>query len=189
MNTATDAENVLPDLIGIRHELHRHPELSGSEERTANFVACRLRELGLEVRSGVGGHGVLATLTGSRPGRTLAIRADMDALPIQEQSDLAYCSSNPGVMHACGHDGHTTILLGTAETLAARRESVSGAVRFIFQPEEETVDGARKMCDDGAMEGVDAIVALHGWPGVGLGQIGVRNGAMMASADTFDITV
>ncbi len=181
--------NKRPELIETRHHLHRHPELSGSEQSTAKFVAGRLRALGLDVHTGVGGNGVTASLSGGRSGRTLAIRADMDALPIQEQSDLAYCSSNPGVMHACGHDGHTTILLGTAEVLAAHRESISGSVRFIFQPEEETVDGARKMCSDGAMDGIDAIVALHGWPQVPLGQIGIRDGAMMASADTFDIAI
>jgi amidohydrolase len=113
----------------------------------------------------------------------------MDALPIQETADLPYRSCKPGVMHACGHDGHTSTLLGTAATLTRLREQVRGTIRFVFQPAEETVGGAARMCSDGVMEGVDAIVALHGWPGLDLGQIGVRSGPMMASSDTFDLTI
>lgn len=177
------------EMIEMRHHLHQNPELSFQEEKTAALVAERLRQLGLTVQTGVGGHGVVATLQGARPGRTLAIRADMDALPIQEQSGLPYCSRQPGVMHACGHDGHTTMLLGTAKTLTALREEMAGNVRFIFQPAEEVVGGAHRMCEEGVMDGVDAVIALHGWPQIGLGQIGVRSGAMMASADTFDIRI
>ncbi len=182
-------QEIEPEMIETRRHLHQNPELSFHEEKTAALVAERLSQLGLTVQTGVGGHGVVATLQGARPGRTLAIRADMDALPIQEQSDHPYCSRNPGVMHACGHDGHTTILLGTAKTLAALREEMAGNVRFIFQPAEEVVGGAHRMCEEGVMDGVDAVIALHGWPQIGLGQIGVRSGAMMASADTFDIQI
>jgi amidohydrolase len=177
------------ELVETRRSLHQNPELSDREEKTAGFVAERLRALGLETRTGVGGHGVVAELRGARPGRTLALRADMDALPIQEQNDLPYCSRNPGVMHACGHDGHTTILLGAARVLSGQRENIAGTVRFLFQPAEETVRGAKHMCAEGVMEGVDAIAALHGWPQIGLGQVGVRTGALLASADTFDIVV
>lgn len=179
----------LLNLPAIRRHLHAHPEVSECEEQTAAFVAERLREAGLEPRTGVGGHGVVADIEGAEPGRTLAIRADMDALPIEETSGLPYASKNPGVMHACGHDGHTTILLGTAEALFRARASLKGRIRLIFQPAEETVDGASRMCEEGVMDGVDAIVALHGWPGLSIGRIGVRDGPMMASADTFDIDI
>ena len=178
-----------PDLVETRHYLHQNPELSYEEEQTAAFVARRLRALGLNPETGIGGHGITADLEGGRPGRTIAIRADMDALPIEEANAFPYRSRNQGVMHACGHDGHTTVLLGTVRTLLNQRESFPGRVRFIFQPAEETVGGARLMCEEGVMQGVDAVIALHGWPGVGLGQVGVRSGAMMASADRFDIVI
>ena len=178
-----------PELAETRHHLHQNPELSDHEEQTARFVAERLRALGLDVREGVGGYGVVAELKGGRPGPTFALRADMDALPITEANEVPYKSRNPGVMHACGHDGHTTTLLGTAKLLTGMRDRLKGSIRFIFQPAEETVGGAKRMCDDGAMKGVEGIVALHGWPQVGLGQIGVKSGPMMAGADTFDIVV
>lgn len=180
-----------PQSVETRHHLHAHPELSGQEESTARLVAERLRALGLEeVRERVGGYGVIGELTGGAgAGPMLAIRADMDALPIQETSDLPYRSERPGVMHACGHDGHTSTLLGAAAALSELRLKLRGRVRFLFQPAEETVAGARGMCAEGAMQGVDAIVALHGWPGMEVGRIGVRCGPMMASSDTFEITV
>lgn len=176
-------------LVETRHYIHRWPELSDHEERTSEFVAGRLRALGLEVRTGVGGHGVIADIEGSGDGNRIAIRADMDALPIQEENELPYRSQNPGVMHACGHDGHTTTLLGTAEVLTSMRDDFSGSVRLLFQPAEETVGGAKRMCQEGAMDGVNAVVGLHGWPDVEIGQIALRAGAIMASADTFDILI
>jgi amidohydrolase len=182
-------QSLQPELAETRHHLHQHPELSDYEEQTALFVAERLRSLGLEVREQIGGHGVVAELRGAQPGRTFALRADMDALPIEEANQVPYKSQNPGVMHACGHDGHTTTLLGTAKLLAGMRDRLKGTVRFIFQPAEETVGGAGRMCDQGVMEGVEGIVALHGWPQVGIGQIGIKAGPMMASSDTFDIVV
>lgn len=178
-----------PELIEVRQDIHRHPELSGHEERTAALVAARLRALGLDVRTGVGGHGVIGELHGAKPGRTLALRADMDALPMREEGERPYQSERPGVMHACGHDGHTTCLLGAAQILAGQRDSFAGTVRLLFQPAEETGTGAKRMCDDGAMAGVDAVVALHAWPPLPVGQIGIRPGAMTASADTFEIVV
>lgn len=185
---------ILPDIVSTRHHLHQHPELSDQEEQTGALVAERLRSLGLdEVRSGVGGHGVIGTLEGRAPGweegPIFALRADMDALPIQEMRETEYKSCKPGVMHACGHDGHTSTLLGTAAVLARMRDQVRGRVRFVFQPAEETVGGAVRMCAAGALDGVEAIVALHGWPGMKVGQIGVRSGPMMASSDTFDLTI
>jgi amidohydrolase len=185
---------VLPEVVEIRHHLHQNPELSHQEQNTAAFVAEKLRSLGLDsVQTDVGGYGVVGMLRGqaqgAQEGPTFALRADMDALPIQEESDLPYKSCQSGVMHACGHDGHTATLLGTAATLARMRDRIPGTIKFIFQPAEETVGGAVRMCEAGVMEGVDAIVALHGWPGVAVGQIGVRPGPMMASSDTFDITI
>jgi amidohydrolase len=181
--------SLAPELAVTRHHLHQNPELSEDETETSEFVTARLRALGLEPRTGIGGHGVVVEIDGGRPGRRLAIRADMDALPITEENDVPYRSRNTGVMHACGHDGHTTTLLGTAKILLERRNELAGSVRLIFQPAEETVGGARRMCKQGVMEGVDAIVALHGWPQIVLGKVGVRKGPMMASADTFDIVI
>src|SRR5690242_10506045 len=136
-----------PDFIATRHFLHQNPELSDQEIHTSSLVAERLREFGVDnVRERIGGHGVIATLHGSKEGPIFALRADMDALPIQEESDLPYRSCVPGVMHACGHDGHTATLLGAAAALARLRDRIAGSVRFIFQPAEETVGGAARMC-------------------------------------------
>jgi amidohydrolase len=183
-----------PDAVATRHHLHQNPELSHHEQNTSVLVAERLRALGIdEVLTNVGGYGVVGTLrgraAGAENGPLFAIRADMDALPIQEISDLPYRSCTPGVMHACGHDGHTSTLLGTAAVLMQLRDQLRGSIRFVFQPAEETVGGATEMCAEGVMDGVAAIVALHGWPGMDVGKIGVRPGPMMASADTFDITI
>ena len=182
--------SVLPEIVETRHHLHQNPELSHQEADTSAYVAERLRALDLDdVQTGVGGYGIVASVKGAASGPTFAIRADMDALPIQEESDLPYRSSHPGVMHACGHDGHTATLLGTAATLARLRDQLHGTVRFLFQPAEETVGGARRMVEAGALEGVEAVVALHGWPGMDVGRIGIKAGPMMASSDTFDITL
>ena len=183
-------KEIAPDYARIRHHLHQNPELSGQEQETSAFVAQELNKIGVDdVRTGVGGHGVIALLKGSGNGALFALRADMDALPIQEESDIPYKSCRPGIMHACGHDGHTATLLGTAAALARMRAGFVGSIRFLFQPAEETVHGAEGMCAEGAMDDVGAIVALHGWPGMPVGQIGVRPGPMMASSDTFEITV
>jgi amidohydrolase len=185
---------ILPEIVSVRHYLHQNPELSHQEEHTSAYVAKRLGDLGMDsVKTNVGGYGVIGTLAGTAKdgdvSRTIALRADMDALPIQETRDMPYRSCNPGVMHACGHDGHTSTLLGTAAVLAGARDMFAGTVRFLFQPAEETVGGAWRMCEEGAVDGVDAIVALHGWPGIEVGKIGVRSGPMMASSDTFDLTI
>lgn len=178
-----------PALTETRRHLHQHPELSDREERTAAFVAERLRSIGLEPATDVGGHGVVADIAGMSKAPLLAIRADMDALPIQEESELPYASAAAGVMHACGHDGHTAILLGVAEVLSEIGGALPVSVRLIFQPAEETVGGARRMCEAGVMQGVAAIVALHGWMHLPLGHIGVSDGPSMAAADTFDIVI
>ena len=181
---------ILPEIIAIRHRLHQNPELSGSEQETAALVAERLTAWGLEnVQTGVGGHGVTGVLGKSLNGPLLALRTDMDALPIQETGELPYQSCKAGIMHACGHDGHTAALLGAAQVLSEMREQLTRPVLFIFQPAEETIGGAEGMIAAGVLENVESIVALHGWPNLEIGQIGLRSGAMMASADTFDLTV
>lgn len=187
---AAAIERILPDTIQTRHHLHQNPELSGAEERTSAYVAERLRVWGVDhVQTGLAGHGVTGVLRGRTEGPMLALRADMDALPIQEASGLEYASCHAGVMHACGHDGHTAALLGAAQVLSELRDHLPGPVKLIFQPAEETVGGADGMIATGVLDEVQAIVALHGWPNLEIGQIGYRPGPMMASADGFDLTL
>ncbi|GIX49776.1 MAG: amidohydrolase [Candidatus Tectimicrobiota bacterium] len=179
-------------VVALRRELHRWPELGFQEEKTAARVAAELRHLGLDVRTGVGKTGVVGVLRGARPGKTVLLRADMDALPLQEATGAPYASENPGVMHACGHDGHTAILLTVARLLAARREALPGTVKFVFQPAEELPPGgAQAMIAEGVLEDppVDAAFALHLWNSLPVGQIGVSAGPIMASADRFQIRI
>jgi amidohydrolase len=160
----SDIDELVPDLIAMRRDLHEHPELAFEEVRTSGIVAQRLRSMGLEVQTGIAKTGVVGLLRGgaSKPGaKTIAIRADMDALPIQEMNDLAYRSTVDGKMHACGHDGHTSILLAVADLLHKRREELSGNVKFVFQPAEEKIGGAEPMIKEGAMQNVDGIIGLH----------------------------
>ena len=180
------------ELVATRRRLHAQPELSMVEHETAAFVAEKLRTLGLdEVRTRIGVTGVLGTLRGGRPGPVTLLRADMDALPITELNDVAYRSTRAGVMHACGHDGHVSILLAAARTLAARRAEIPGTLVFCFQPGEEGHAGNKKMIDDGALENphVDRTFALHLYSGLDVGKVGVRDGAFFASADEFDLTI
>ncbi|MEB3235075.1 MAG: amidohydrolase, partial [Cyanobacteriota bacterium] len=170
-------EQALPELIELRRHLHRHPELSGQEQQTAALVAGELRRLGWQVREGVGRTGVVAEL-GRPDGPVVALRVDMDALPIEERSGLAFASCRQGLMHACGHDIHTTVGLGVAQLLAAvesRHPGRLGArVRLLFQPAEETAEGAAWMKADGAMQGVEALFGVHVFPSIAAGSIGVR---------------
>jgi len=180
------------DLVTVRRRLHAAPELSMVEHDTAAFVADALRALELdEVRTGVGVTGVLGTLRGGKPGPVTLLRADMDALPIVELNEVPYRSQRSGVMHACGHDGHVSILLAAAGTLAARRAEIPGTLVFCFQPGEEGYAGAKKMIADGALEHphVERTFALHLYSGLDVGKIGVRDGAFFASADEFDLTI
>lgn len=187
------AEALAPEMIRLRRDIHRHPELGFQEVRTAALVADTLREIGgMEIRTGVGRTGVMATL-GSGAGPTIALRADMDALPIMEQNDVAYKSLNDGVMHACGHDAHTAILLGAAHLLrqSMAEDGWQGTVRFLFQPSEEAFDeqgvsGATAMIEDGALEDVDAVLALHVWSSGPSGEIHLQDGFSMAAVDAFD---
>jgi amidohydrolase len=178
-------------VTGARRHIHQHPELSFQEKETAGFVAAELRALGLEPAEGFGGsYGVVATLEGGRPGPTLALRADMDALPVEELNDLPFRSQNPGVMHACGHDAHTAVLLGAARALASVRDQIPGRVRFLFQPAEELPPGgALGMIEAGCLNGVDAVFGLHQSTAADAGVMLFASGARSASADTFRLTV
>jgi len=180
-----------PQIIRWRRHLHQHPELSFQEEKTPAMVAEILRELKLdEVRTGVGGRGVIGVLKGSRPGAVVALRADFDALPIQDQKEVPYKSTVPGVMHACGHDAHTSQLLGLVQVLAKHRDEFAGEIRFIFQhAEEESPGGAIQMTQDGAVDGVDAIFGVHLWSMLPVGQVFISPGPIMASIDDFVIEV
>jgi amidohydrolase len=190
MNTlASDVESIAGTLVEWRRDFHRHPELAFEEHRTSGVVRAFLEATGIEVRA-CGGTGLRGILRGGRPGRTVALRADMDALPVAEIADHGYASQNPGVMHACGHDGHMAILMGAARILAARREMLAGNIVFLFQPSEENPPGgAPLMVEEGALDGVDAIFGLHLWQPLPTGVVGLRAGAMMAQADEFEVVV
>lgn len=180
----------LPSLVALRHELHAHPELGFEEHRTSERVAEWLRAAGLEVHRGLAGTGVVGTLRRGSGSRAIGLRADMDALPIQEANPVPHRSRLDGKMHACGHDGHTAMLLGAAEYLAASGR-FDGTLHFIFQPAEETVGGARVMIEEGLLDRfpMDAVFGMHNWPGLPAGQFAVHAGPVMACADTFDIRV
>ncbi len=180
------------DLVRYRRHFHAHPELSMEEHGTAAFIEGELRKWNFdEIRAGIGRTGILATLNGGRPGPVTLLRADMDALPMQEVADVAYRSTIEGAMHACGHDGHMAILLCAAKTLSQMREDVSGTIVFCFQPGEEGSAGNKLMIADGALEGphVDRTFALHLYSGLDVGKIGLRDGAFFASSDRFEVTL
>jgi amidohydrolase len=181
------------DLIARRRHFHQHPELSHEERETAAAIAVHLRGLGLDVTEDVGGHGVVGLLRGTAEGAaegpTLMVRADIDALPITEQSGAPHTSQRPGVMHACGHDGHIAIAMTLAEILNARRDRLRGTVKFVFQPAEERAAGAEPMIAAGVMQGVDAVIGLHLWSQVPVGEVAVRPGAFFASADELHLRV
>lgn len=191
------AEALRSQLIAQRNDFHMHPELSNREERTSRVVAERLRALGLEdIKTGVGKYGVTAILKGAKPGVVVAVRADMDGLPIQEANNVPHKSQVAGVMHACGHDAHTTVQLGVAEVMSKMRGELSGTVKFIFQPAEEGAPtgeegGARLMIKEGALENPrpQAIFGLHTLPSLEAGQIGYQSGPAMASSDRFLISI
>ena len=188
----SEIDERVPDLVAMRRDLHEHPELAFEEVRTSGIVAQRLRSLGLEVQTGIAKTGVVGLLRGgasTEDAKTIAIRADMDALPIHEMNNVEYRSQTDGKMHACGHDGHTSILLTVADILSQRRAELTGNVKFIFQPAEERIGGAEPMVKEGAVNGVDGIIGLHLISDIPLGRVGVRAGAVFASADAFTLTV
>jgi amidohydrolase len=177
--------------IARRRDLHQHPELAFKETRTAGIVAEQLTRLGLEVQTGVGQTGVVGMLAGDLDGPTVLVRADMDALPIHEENDTDYVSQHPGVMHACGHDGHTTIALAVAELLSDYRDQIAGRIKFVFQPAEEIGTGAEAMIDDGVLDNPvpDVALGLHLWNETPVGSVALVDGPLMASAGDFSITV
>jgi amidohydrolase len=192
MTLLTQAAEIEQEIIGWRRQIHQHPELGFEETRTANLVAEQLRAMGLEVEVGVGITGVVARIGEGRP--AVGIRADMDALPIQEANDVPYKSQVAGKMHACGHDAHTAILLGVAKLLSSMETLPDGEIRLLFQPSEERWDeeiksGATRMMDDGALEGLDSVIALHVDSLRTAGEIAVLAGPALAAVDTFEATI
>ncbi len=187
----SEAEVLFEYTRSMRRDFHAHPELGFQEVRTSGIVARELNALGLEVRTGLGGTGVVALLDGSKSVPVLLIRADMDALPILEETGASYASQNPGVMHACGHDGHTAVLLTVAKMLYAHRNELGGTVKFMFQPAEEGMGGAEKMIEAGVLENpkVDVALALHVWNEKPVGWIGISSGPAMAGAEIFKVKV
>jgi amidohydrolase len=185
-----EVDRTREEVTETRRLLHKHPELSLQEQNTAMLVARRSTDLGFTVRTGVGGTGVLADLDSGKPGPTLMLRADMDALPVSERGEgRVVTSAVDGVMHACGHDGHVAMALGAASALVALRDSWSGRVRLCFQPAEETASGAMPMIEDGAADGVDRVLGIHLWAPLQTGRVAVKSGVIFGSADSFSITI
>ena len=179
------------ELVALRRQLHQHPELAFEEHETAKTVGAFLSKLGIKYKSGVGKTGIVAVLEGSKSGQTVGIRADMDALPIHEQTGLPFASKVAGKMHACGHDVHTVIALGVAAALNELKGELRGRVKLIFQPAEETLSGAQAMIADGVLDEpkMDVVLGYHNWPAVEAGKVGYNADVVMASADAFDITL
>lgn len=174
-------------MVALRRDIHAHPELAFEETRTAGIVSAELTRLGIPHRTGIGGTGILGTIEGGLPGPTLALRADMDALPIHEETGLDFASTVPGKMHACGHDLHTTTLLGTAAVLQKLAPQLAGRIVLIFQPAEETLEGAHAMIRDGAAEGLDLAVTFHNRPEIPVGDVVLTRGPALAASDLFDL--
>jgi len=180
---------LVPEITKLRRHLHTHPEIRFEERWTSDRIAQFLTDAGVPHRRGFAkGTGIVATVEG-KPGKTVALRADIDALEIEEETGLEYKSQILNRMHACGHDGHTAILCGVAKALAMHRDTLTGSVRLIFQPAEEIAGGGQLMVDEGAVDGADAVFGLHGWPQLPLGQFGLKDGPMMASASDFKIVI
>src|ERR671917_853996 len=182
-------EGVGERIVALRKDIHREPELGFDTEKTAGKVLAALEGLPLDIRTGVAENGVVATLKGKGAGPTVGLRADMDALPILEETGLPFASETEGKMHACGHDGHTSMLVGAAHALSGMRDRLNGTVKFVFQPAEEGGGGGRVMVEEGVADDVSSIFALHLWPGLPLGKVATKGGPIMAAADAFEMTV
>ena len=189
MNIYPEILKIKKTIINTRRDFHKHPELSFKEKRTSKIVAKKLESFGIHVKRNIGKTGVVGILKGDNKGKTIALRADMDALPIQETGNLPYKSVNDGVMHACGHDAHTAMLLGSAEVLSQMQNKINGEIHFIFQPAEEGYGGAKYMINDGAIDNVDEIYGMHVWNYQKSGTVGVQSGPVMAAADMFTIDI
>jgi len=190
MDIKEKVKDLNDEIIELRRDFHKHPELGFEEHRTAEIVADYLRDLGLEVTENVAETGVVGLLRGNHPGKTLMLRADMDALPIKEKNDVEYKSINEGVMHACGHDGHTAMLLVAAKILSQYKDKLHGNVKFVFQPNEESA-GARQMIEEGVLEDpkVDGAFGIHLWTPIESGKIAISNGAVMGGLYEFEVTI
>ena len=188
MNIRPEVEAIKDILIQWRRDFHQYPELGFEEHRTSSIIAETLISFGMSPKTGVGKTGVTADLNFGE-GPTIALRADMDALPMQETSGLSFSSKHDGVMHACGHDGHMAMLLGAAKILSQMDKELIGTIRFIFQPAEEGEGGARYMIEDGCLEGVDEIYGIHVWNYQPVGEVGAKEGPILAAADLFDIII
>ena len=188
MNISPEVEAIKDILIQWRRDFHQYPELGFEEHRTSSIIAETLISFGMSPKTGVGKTGVTADLNFGE-GPTIALRADMDALPMQETSGLSFSSKHDGVMHACGHDGHMAMLLGAAKILSQMDKELTGTIRFIFQPAEEGEGGARYMIEDGCLEGVDEIYGIHVWNYQPVGEVGTKEGPILAAADLFDIII
>jgi len=182
--------SIYPEMVNWRRYLHQHPELSFHEKETSAWIAAQLRSIGCEVQEKVGGYGIVARIRGSKPGPVIALRADIDALPIQDEKSCEYASTVPGVMHACGHDAHTATMLGIAKLYMSKIDDIAGERRLLFQPAEEvTPGGALAMIADGALEDVEAIYGVHLWTPLAYGKVATRSGPFMASADEFYVNI
>lgn len=187
-----EVDEIMPGVVADRRHLHQHPELGFQEFETAKFIAERLRSLGLDdVQTEVGRTGVVGILRGGKPGKVVALRADMDALPVEEENNVEYKSLNSGKMHACGHDAHVSMMLGAARVLASKRDEIPGAIKFIFQPAEEGLGGALAMMADGVLENPrpDAIFGLHIWQEAPSGVVQIRDTVAMVAGDGFKIVI
>jgi amidohydrolase len=191
MNLKTEVAALTDSLVAVRRDFHKHPEIAFEEVRTSGIIAAHLEGLGLTVQRGIGKTGLIAELHGAKPGKTVMIRADIDALPFGEQTGAEYASVNPRAMHACGHDGHASIAMHIASIFAKHKSELEGNFRFVFQPAEEIVSGAKAMLADkpDLLEGIDAVVGLHLWNDKPVGWVGARIGASFASADAFSVFI
>jgi hippurate hydrolase len=182
-------ENLGEKIVALRRDIHREPELGFDTKKTAEKVLAALDGLPLDIRTGVAENGVVATLKGDKEGPSVGLRADMDALPIHEETGLPFASETDGKMHACGHDGHTSMLVGAAHALSGMRERLNGTVKFFFQPAEEGGGGGKVMVEEGLADDVGSVFALHLWPGLPFGKAATKGGPIMAAADAFEMTV
>ena len=192
----SEKNNIHPSILKIKKEIidnrryfHKYPELSFEEYNTSKTIEKKLLDMNIDIKSGIAKTGLIGSIKGKKKGKTIALRADMDALPIQETSNISYKSVNKGVMHACGHDGHIAMLLGAAKVINDQKNKMNGTVKLIFQPAEEGLAGAKHMIDEGALDGVDEIYGIHLWNYQKVGEIGVKDGPIMAAADIFEIQI
>ena len=188
-NIHPSISKIKKEIIDNRRYFHKYPELSFEEYNTSKTIEKKLLDMNIDVKSGIAKTGLIGSIKGKKNGKTIALRADMDALPIQETSNISYKSVNKGVMHACGHDGHIAMLLGAAKVINDQKNKMNGTVKLIFQPAEEGLAGAKHMIDEGALDGVDEIYGIHLWNYQKVGEIGVKDGPIMAAADIFEIQI